>query len=142
MRIKFITLFRLRLTKEQARDGLSRYSLLQTSVSNHCPKLPTCTNSKYRTSDGCCNNLQHVTWGQSHTTFERLLPPDYADGLTELRRASDNGELPSPREVTLNLAHNIDAPDNIFTLMVMQWGQFLDHDLTLTSSTRSKRQLT
>lgn len=125
------------MNKKQARDGLLKYSLLQTSVSNHCPRAPVCEQSKYRKIDGSCNNLRNPIWGQSHTTFNRLLPSDYSDGLNELRRTSDNKDLPSPREVTLNLASDFDAPENIFTVAVMQWGQFIDHDLTLAMSTRS-----
>lgn len=59
--------------------------------------------------------------------MNRLLPPAYADGLNELRVAKDGGPLPTPREVSLHGAHDKDFPDRKFTLIVMQWGQFIDH---------------
>ena len=39
------------------------------------------SNAKYRTIDGSCNNLEHLQWGQASTAFQRLLPPDYEDGM-------------------------------------------------------------
>ncbi|KAI1290125.1 Chorion peroxidase [Halotydeus destructor] len=125
-----------RLNPQQARDGLSKFSLRNTALFEHCIKEPKCYPSKYRTYDGSCNNLEKPLWGRSHTAMTRLLPPAYADGLNELRRAKDEDELPLPRVVSRNLAHDKDIPDRKFTLIVMQWGQFLDHDLTLAASTR------
>ncbi|XP_074599828.1 peroxidase-like isoform X2 [Brevipalpus obovatus] len=124
------------LEKYQARDGLTQFSLFQTSISEHCPVDPECKESKYRTIDGSCNNIQHPLWGKSHTAFSRLVLPEYADGLNELRVASDEGELPGPRVVSALLATDVDIPEQRFTLAVMQWGQFIDHDLTLSASTR------
>lgn len=130
---------RYELEKYQARDGLSQFSLFDTSIDEHCPRDPVCKQSKYRTIDGSCNNLEHPLWGKSHTAFIRLVPPDYADGLNTLRKASDGEHLPGPREVSITLATDVDIPQTKFTLMVMQWGQFIDHDITLTASTRSKQ---
>ena len=39
------------------------------------------TKAKYRSIDGSCNNLEHLQWGQANTAFQRLLPPDYEDGM-------------------------------------------------------------
>lgn len=41
-----------------------------------------------------------------------------------------NSYLPSPRQLSSALISNEDHPDNDFTLLLMQWGQFLDHDIT------------
>ena len=41
-----------------------------------------------------------------------------------------NSYLPSPRTLSSALISNEDHPDNDFTLLLMQWGQFLDHDIT------------
>lgn len=132
---------RFGLNKYEARDGLKQYSLFETSIRDNCPKEPACRKDKYRTIDGSCNNLEHPLWGMSHTSFIRIVPPDYADGLNELRKAGDGSVLPGAREVSITLATDVDLPDVKFALFVMQWGQFIDHDLTLTASTRSKYYL-
>uniref|UniRef100_T1KRS7 Clip domain-containing protein n=1 Tax=Tetranychus urticae TaxID=32264 RepID=T1KRS7_TETUR len=124
------------LNKYEARDGLQQYSLYDTSIRDNCPKEPHCVRDKYRTIDGSCNNLEHPLWGKSHTSFIRIAPPDYSDGLNELRKASDGSNLPGARIVSSTLATDVDIPDVKFSLLVMQWGQFIDHDLTLTASTR------
>ena len=70
-------------------------------------------------------------------TFERLLEPLYSDGINEPRIAIDGSPLPSARDVSLAMAPDNNKPNRRYTLMVMQLGQFIDHDLTHTASTRS-----
>ncbi|KAI2802967.1 hypothetical protein BLOT_007090 [Blomia tropicalis] len=111
-----IIMNKFKLSKEDARDGLTKYSIENTDLEQFCIKEPDCFQTKYRTMDGSCNNLQRPLWGKSNTAFERLLPPEYNDGLHEPRQ-----NVPEPR----------------YTLMLMQWGQFMDHDLTLAASTRA-----
>jgi hypothetical protein len=36
---------------------------------------------KYRATDGSCNHVNHKTWGKVHTSYLRLLEPQYADGM-------------------------------------------------------------
>lgn len=89
------------MSPTQARDGLQRYSLLDTRLANHCPKIPRCQpNYKYRTIDGNCNNLRNPFWGKSLTQFTRLLPPQYADGINQFRMSVDGAPLPGPRELS------------------------------------------
>jgi len=38
--------------------------------------------------------------------------------------------LPSARVVSISNVADVDNPEQDFTLAVMQWGQFIDHDLT------------
>ncbi|XP_018121404.1 peroxidasin isoform X2 [Xenopus laevis] len=102
---------------------------------NNCSNM--CFHQKYRTHDGTCNNLQHPMWGASLTAFERLLKSVYENGFNLPRGISGriyNGfPLPLPRLVSTTLigTHTI-TPDEQFTHMLMQWGQFLDHDLDST----------
>ncbi|XP_072426609.1 peroxidasin homolog isoform X2 [Chiloscyllium punctatum] len=97
-----------------------------------------CYHQKYRSHDGTCNNLQHPMWGASLTAFERILKPVYENGFS-LPRGTDshhlyNGHpLPLPRLVsTTMIGTEAITLDDKFTHILMQWGQFLDHDLDLT----------
>uniref|UniRef100_A0A8C7BBH8 Lactoperoxidase n=1 Tax=Neovison vison TaxID=452646 RepID=A0A8C7BBH8_NEOVI len=97
-----------------------------------------CFHQKYRAQDGTCNNLQHPTWGASLTAFERILKPAYENGFNLPRGAgrhtlSGRHPLPPPRLVSTELAATATVtPDHRYTHMLMQWGQFLDHDLDHT----------
>ncbi|XP_076623399.1 peroxidasin [Colletes latitarsis] len=94
-----------------------------------------CFHNKYRSIDGSCNNLRHPTWGSSYTGFHRVLQPIYENGFStpvgwEKGRRYYGYPKPAARLIstTLVTTHNI-TPDERITHMVMQWGQFLDHDL-------------
>uniref|UniRef100_A0A3Q2ZI23 Peroxidasin n=1 Tax=Kryptolebias marmoratus TaxID=37003 RepID=A0A3Q2ZI23_KRYMA len=102
---------------------------------NNCSDI--CFHQKYRSHDGTCNNLQHPMWGASLTAFERLLKPVYDNGFNLPRGATDrvhNGyRLPLPRLVSTTLiGTETITPDDRYTHILMQWGQFLDHDLDST----------
>uniref|UniRef100_A0A4W3JKG1 Peroxidasin homolog n=1 Tax=Callorhinchus milii TaxID=7868 RepID=A0A4W3JKG1_CALMI len=100
--------------------------------------LDICFHQKYRTHDSTCNNLQHPMWGASLTAFERLLKPVYENGFNLPRGSNLNQEysshpLPLPRLVsTAMIGTETITPDDQYTHLLMQWGQFLDHDLDLT----------
>lgn len=119
--------------QQQAIDPISVTSQPRTQ---DCPATPVCFNSKYRTFDGSCNNLNNPNWGKSFFAFPRLLPPQYADGISAPRRATDGSELPSARLVSNTLVKDANFPDNFNTAMIMAYGQFLDHDLTRTAITK------
>uniref|UniRef100_A0A669BZZ4 Peroxidasin n=1 Tax=Oreochromis niloticus TaxID=8128 RepID=A0A669BZZ4_ORENI len=102
---------------------------------NNCSDI--CFHQKYRSHDGTCNNLQHPMWGASLTAFERLLKSVYDNGFNLPRGVTDrvhNGyKLPLPRLVsTTMIGTETITPDDRYTHMLMQWGQFLDHDLDST----------
>ncbi|KAL5017891.1 hypothetical protein ScPMuIL_003613 [Solemya velum] len=90
----------------------------------------------YRTADGSCNNLQHPAWGASSTAQLRLLGNAYDDKIGSPRTLSvSENALPSPRQVS-NIVHspsNRTRYNDKLSLMVMQWGQFLSHEIILTS---------
>ena len=54
------------------------------------------------------------------------------DGVSVPRGGRTPSRLPNPRFVSQKNHPDSDLPDPRFTHMVMQFGQFLDHDLTLT----------
>ncbi|XP_063930997.1 peroxidasin isoform X2 [Zophobas morio] len=101
--------------------------------SRNCTDM--CFHSKYRSADGTCNNLQHPMWGASLTGFRRILKPIYENGFGT--PVGWNKELkyygypkPNSRLVSTTLLSTTKIThDNEITHMVMQWGQFLDHDL-------------
>ncbi|KAF0288400.1 Chorion peroxidase [Amphibalanus amphitrite] len=63
----------------------------------------------------------------------RLLPSRYGDGVfTPRTQQTDGSPLPSARRVSTTATTDSEAADDRFTLSVMQWGQFVDHDLALT----------
>uniref|UniRef100_A0A4W5MMV8 Peroxidasin n=1 Tax=Hucho hucho TaxID=62062 RepID=A0A4W5MMV8_9TELE len=108
---------------------------------NNCSDI--CFHQKYRSHDGTCNNLQHPMWGASLTAFQRLLKSVYDNGFNLPRGASgrqQNGHaLPLPRLVsTTMIGTETVTPDDRYTHMLMQWGQFLDHDLDSTVAALSQ----
>ncbi|KZC13921.1 Peroxidasin [Dufourea novaeangliae] len=113
--------------------------LSQNKPTNHdeveCPvdDSPCDPTTPYRTLSGHCNNLRNPSLGKSLTTFARLLPPIYEDGVSKPRiTATTGGLLPNPRVVSAVIHPDISNLHNRYTLMVMQFAQFLDHDLTMT----------
>ncbi|XP_058416562.1 myeloperoxidase [Diceros bicornis minor] len=104
-------------------------------VGVRCPR-----NDKYRTITGQCNNRRSPTLGASNRAFVRWLPAEYEDGFSlpfgwtpgvkrggfpvPLARAVSNAIVRFPTEQL--------TPDQERSLLFMQWGQLLDHDLTLT----------
>ncbi|XP_028027075.1 uncharacterized protein LOC114240650 [Bombyx mandarina] len=94
---------------------------------------PCDANSPFRTYTGYCNNLRNPNLGKSLTTFARLLPPVYEDGVSRPRINSVTGTpLPSPRVISTVIHPDISNLHTRYTLMVMQFAQFLDHELTMT----------
>lgn len=97
------------------------------------PPASSCSRStRYRTPSGLCNNLQNPAWGSRQQPLKRLLTPDYEDGRQEPRGGQTSRNLPNPRWMSQRNHPEEDLPDSRYTHMVMQFGQFLDHDITLT----------
>lgn len=92
----------------------------------------------YRTSDGVCNNLQNPHRGAANTPLRRLLPAEYENGFCTPKGWTSsvlhNGfRLPSARIVSSRIISTTKITnDSTFTHMLMQWGQFFDHDLDHT----------
>lgn len=123
-----------------------------------CPLqgLPRCPSNfvRYRTIDGSCNNLQNLWYGASMLPMQRLLPPNYDDGtiiikllqtfpngfpysgVQTIRKSVLGGHLPSPREISVKIHKDKNREMETLTLMFMQWGQFLDHDIIFSAQAR------
>ncbi len=90
-----------------------------------------------RTIDGSGNNLANSTWGAAHTVMPRVTDAHYPNdgsGATFYGGPGSNTMPPNPREIS---NHLYDSGDSYYanrrrlSNMVWQWGQFLDHDITI-----------
>ncbi|XP_066994780.2 peroxidase [Anabrus simplex] len=122
------------LSPEQGTFALPTFSVLNTVIADSCPSTNQCQMTKYRSADGSCNNLANEKWGRAGTALQRVLPPKYGDGVNSPRSEG----LPGARLVSTQFATDADVPYDNYTLLVMQWGQFLDHDLTHTPIQRGQ----
>ncbi|XP_076461679.1 chorion peroxidase-like [Babylonia areolata] len=89
----------------------------------------------YRLADGTCNNFNNPSWGAVGQTYLRLLAPVYDDGVEVPRlKQVDGASLPSPRDVSTKV-HDFDFNryHPVGSVMLMEWGQFLAHDIVATS---------
>ncbi|MGH0169230.1 UNVERIFIED_CONTAM: hypothetical protein FKN15_056178 [Acipenser sinensis] len=95
-----------------------------------CPKH--CLANKYRTITGACNN--------------RWLPAQYEDGYSQPKSWNPghlyNGfELPPVREISNKIfraSDNTTSDDNAYTHTIVEWGQYIDHDISFTPQSTSK----
>lgn len=116
--------------------NLTLFTILGGAIS-----LPTVA-AEFRSIDGSKNNLQQLHWGKSDTPLLRLTSPDYDDGLSLLKQTRINGNhLSSPRQISnvvsaqsRSVKNHLGASDWLW-----QWGQFLDHDLSLTNIDSSEK---
>ena len=74
--------------------------------------------------------------GIPFTPLSRILPADYQDGFSLPRGGLASSSLPSPRQVSLTVHQNVKKTkvkdQKRISQMVMQFGQFLDHDISIT----------
>ncbi|XP_011136247.1 peroxidase isoform X1 [Harpegnathos saltator] len=90
-----------------------------------------CQHSRYRSYDGSCNNLQNPTWGMANTRYGRLIRPRYSDGIQTPPRSVTGANLPLARTVSHTMFPNLNIDDRIWTLVAMQFGQIMTHDMGL-----------
>ena len=112
------------------------------------PVRPDCSlqaNEVYRTLSGICNNLKNPEFGAARTPFRRLIPSQYEDGFNQLRGTMQSRDSysyffsggpykppnPSPRIVSTTVVEDKKISDVEHSYILMQWGQFLDHDIDL-----------
>ncbi|GFT51376.1 peroxidasin [Trichonephila clavipes] len=115
-------------------------------------QIPSCSDMcfhrTYRSFDGSCNNFNNPRWGASLTSFVRLLPAVYENGFNTpigwTKSKLYNGfSKPSARAVsTQMISTDIVSEDSQYTHMLMQWGQFLDHDLDFSMPSISHASFT
>ncbi|KAJ8894600.1 hypothetical protein PR048_007264 [Dryococelus australis] len=64
----------------------------------------------------------------------KLIGPLFADGMNWPRIGSSGNDLPLPRVVSRTMHPDEGYHDHAGTVMVVAWGQFMDHDYTLTAT--------
>ncbi len=89
------------------------------------PEMPT---GDVRNFTGEGNNSNNPDWGSTDIPFTRIAPQDPS-------RNPDVNDLPSAREIS-NVVFADDGMDSLdpdgASDLLWQWGQFIDHDMTLT----------
>ncbi|XP_075056938.1 thyroid peroxidase [Mixophyes fleayi] len=113
---------------------------------------PSCVNSclalKYRLITGACNNRNHPGWGASNILLSRWLPSQYEDGISQPRGWNpyflyNNFHLPPVREVTNKIiyaSNEASQEDILYSHIIIEWGQYIDHDMAFTPQSISKTQ--
>ncbi|CAG0892265.1 unnamed protein product [Cyprideis torosa] len=135
----------LSLSRQDLTNRLSGISLRETRLFQSCPVKSAASerdiicppdSAVYRTADGVCNNPFNLEWGQSFRPFLRFMPPVYGDGIETIRAATSGSPLPNPRVISTLIHRSESSPSSHYSMMLMQWGQFIDHDLTAAAQTR------
>lgn len=90
--------------------------------------------------DGVGNNVAHPTWGSVGQDLLRLSPAAYGDGIS----SPSGADQPSARLVSNLLSASPEGGvtnDRDMTAFVYVWGQFIDHDMGLTTSASPTERL-
>ncbi|XP_062326259.1 thyroid peroxidase [Osmerus eperlanus] len=101
---------------------------------------------KYRTISGVCNNKQNPLWGAANTALARWLPAEYEDGERQPKgwnrgRLYNGFQLPLVHEVSKNIMQRSSkhmAQDEVYSQMLVDWGQYIDHDMSFSPQSTSK----
>lgn len=160
-------IFRYDLSADDVNKFLPMIDTSKTLIRNVCPSCLSrvaCKPGKYRRPDGLCNNMGNPTWGATMSTFNRLslknanisrygkrklthrfrplvvrlLPPRFSDKLTTPKASTSGDPLPMARIVSRTVHPDEGLHEHAGTVMVVAWGQFMDHDLTLTATPLGK----
>ncbi len=126
----------------------SRYALDSLSSKAGCKrqKVVNCgKNNEYRTVDGTCNNIRNPLLGSAPTALTRLLPARYydAEGLNDPIGFPGQAyvpDIPTTLKVVVKFIIQQDDPEpfvNIQSHALMQYGQYLSHDMGLTPESQS-----
>ncbi|XP_060891530.1 eosinophil peroxidase isoform X1 [Labrus mixtus] len=104
-----------------------------------------CLSNRYRSLTGECNNRRHPRWGAANIPYSRWLPPEYEDewGMPrgwDPEHNYHNTTLPPVRLVSQEVlfTHNDNISlDSTLSHLLVEWGQWIDHDIVLTPQSPS-----
>ena len=93
-------------------------------------------NQEFRTIDGTENNTSLLDLNSAFTALNRIMKSDYADKISSMA----GEERPNPRVISNVVFDQENTVINELhaTDFLWQWGQFLDHDIDLTSTRNSQ----
>ncbi|KAL3108041.1 hypothetical protein niasHT_018203 [Heterodera trifolii] len=122
---------------EESRQSLSLDDITRAVSSGCVPESSPgdcsrslCYHLSFRTMDGMCNNLNKPLMGASFRPYLRHLPAEYSNGFSE---PSGVGK-PNAREASrLILASAQVVSHDQLNSLLMQWGQFISHDMARTT---------
>ena len=127
-----------RIAKAYAETNITYGTKRIAKKSVLCPfnqGLTCITNSKYRTFDGTCNNLNNPLYGAMNTPYKRFLKPVYGDGLNSPRFLSTSGaSLPNPRKISTSILKDQFQLERRWFHIFALFGQFMVHDMTSLAS--------
>uniref|UniRef100_A0AAF5Q2S6 peroxidase n=2 Tax=Wuchereria bancrofti TaxID=6293 RepID=A0AAF5Q2S6_WUCBA len=92
-----------------------------------------CYHLMYRSFDGVCNNLEKPLLGAAFRPYFRHLPAEYDDKISE-PVSSIRNTRPTAREVSrILLSSSQSVPHDKYNALMMQFGQFMSHDIAKTT---------
>lgn len=102
-----------------------------------------CERLEFQTIDGTCNNISRTSrmeFGATDITMDRTLNPEYGES-NPFHALGGEGRL-SPREISNIVAQqeSITFSATGLSALVFSWGQFIDHDITLTPEPEERQE--
>ncbi|XP_062887811.1 eosinophil peroxidase-like [Mobula hypostoma] len=128
-------------------DMLTQCDMDNVARSTGCETIlltPVCANdcwsNQFRTFTSVCNNRKNPHWGASNTALARWLPARYEDGISlplgwTPNRLHSGFPVPLVRQVSNTILRipNMEVTSDIeLSHLFMQWGQWIDHDMSLS----------
>lgn len=134
-----VSLLLLALTSgAQAADGAERSEPkhsadspvrgIQRNHNSHTPSRER--HDGFRTIDGSGNNTANPDLNAAGSPLNRMMSSDYADYVAQMSGL----DRPGPREISNSVSDQSISKSNSLGVSdyVWQWGQFIDHDISLT----------
>lgn len=125
------TSIRKTLSIRDVRDSNANFNCAPTQETPNCNRN-LCYHLRYRSFDGTCNNLEKPMIGSAFTALMRLKKPLYDNGLNA-PTSSFLRSRPSARDASRLLLSSSTQIQHHSNALLMQWGQFIAHDLAKTT---------
>lgn len=125
------TSIRKTLSIRDVRDSNANFNCAPTQETPNCNRN-LCYHLRYRSFDGTCNNLERPMIGSAFTALMRLKKPLYDNGLNA-PTSSFLRSRPSARDASRLLLSSSTQIQHHSNALLMQWGQFIAHDLAKTT---------